>query len=477
MDDFKGQFCCQGPFPLIKTVLNVYINNSTYNTNLCCNSEVTTTTPNTIPTTTIIGGLTTIATTTGTTINYGVCVPGGKLHIPHPTDCNKFIKCEQIGNSNSFNEYIGTCQSSLLFNPSLEICDWPQNVICKTVTSLTQATTQSTIITTSTVIATTTKTNIIGCNIAGRNYGPHPTDCTKMISCISGLELSCAIGLYFDYTTQSCVTSSSNCNIISTSTILTTTTTSIDYSKCPSGHRFSPHATNCSKFLQCERSTFGLMVEYEVNCPNGLLFNSINRLCDWPQNVQCSSNLGTTTVASTTVSTATVIDYSKCPSGSRFSKHPTDCSKYVQCDRTATGGFIETVLSCPSTLLFNNNIKMCDLRQNVVCEAISVDYTTCPSGQRFSPHSSDCSKYMQCEKSSFGLMVEYEVSCSSGLLYNSNTKSCDFPQNVICKSTTPTSSPTEYICLRDGTFPSPVFCNIYYRKNITFCFMVVNKIL
>ena len=120
---------------------------------------------------------------------------------------------------------------------------------------------------------------------------------------------------------------------------------------------------------------------------------------------------------------------------------------------------------------------MCDLRQNVVCEAISVDYTTCPSGQRFSPHSSDCSKYMQCEKSSFGLMVEYEVSCSSGLLYNSNTKSCDFPQNVICKSTTTTSSPTEYVCLRDGTFPSPVFCSIYYRTNITSCFMVVNKIL
>ena len=83
--------------------MNVFTNNLTYNTNHCCNSGVTTTTQITIFTTTNNGGLTTIGTT-GPSINYGICVRGGKLNIPHPTDCNKFIKCEEIGNSNLFNE-------------------------------------------------------------------------------------------------------------------------------------------------------------------------------------------------------------------------------------------------------------------------------------------------------------------------------------------------------------------------------------
>ena len=41
LDDFTGDFCCQGKFPLIRTVGNVFIGNLSYNTNLCCGSEST----------------------------------------------------------------------------------------------------------------------------------------------------------------------------------------------------------------------------------------------------------------------------------------------------------------------------------------------------------------------------------------------------------------------------------------------------
>ena len=107
-----------------------------------------------------------------------------------------------------------------------------------------------------------------------------------MIACSNGAELVCVTGLAFDYASQQCLSASSlNCE--ATTTTAATTTTSVNYSLCPSSQRFSAHRTDCSKFMQCEKSTNGDYVETEIMCPGGLLFNSNLLVCDWPHNVVC----------------------------------------------------------------------------------------------------------------------------------------------------------------------------------------------
>ena len=140
-------------------MVNVFIGNSTYSTNLCCNSQTTTTTAATVATN---AGTTNSATNLATTSDsqgtavYGACSPS-KLYVPHPTDCNKLIKCTLVENSNTYTETVETCPGGTLFNPSLSVCDWPQNVICQTYTYATVTT-----ITTTTVPTTTSKSTING---------------------------------------------------------------------------------------------------------------------------------------------------------------------------------------------------------------------------------------------------------------------------------------------------------------------------
>ena len=91
MDDFKGDFCCQGTYPLIRTVLNVFLGNSTYPTNLCCNSAQTTTTTvapmTTAPTTLNQGGgggggsVTSQTNSPTNVVVYGGCSSGKQVWI------------------------------------------------------------------------------------------------------------------------------------------------------------------------------------------------------------------------------------------------------------------------------------------------------------------------------------------------------------------------------------------------------------
>jgi hypothetical protein len=140
-------------------------------------------------------------------------------------------------------------------------------------------------------------------------------------------------------------------------------------------------------------------------------------------------------------------------------------------------------LVCVAGLAFDYNTQQCLSASSLNCGSTttvattnSVDYSLCPSGQRFSAHQTDCSKFMQCEKTTNGDYKETETLCPGGLLFNSNLLVCDWPQNVICdltgtgptKPTTlfPLGPSNEYVCLRDGLFPSSLLCSVYYGKNL-----------
>ena len=60
------------------------------------------------------------------------------------TDCNKFLKCERIENTDTYTETVETCPGGTLFDPNLSLCNWPQNVICQTYTYTTAPATTTT---------------------------------------------------------------------------------------------------------------------------------------------------------------------------------------------------------------------------------------------------------------------------------------------------------------------------------------------
>lgn len=140
--------------------------------------------------------------------------------------------------------------------------------------------------------------------------------------------------------------------------------------------------------------------------------------------------------------------------------------------------------SCVVGLAFDYASQQCLTASSLNCGTTTtiaptttpIDYNLCPSGQRFSAHPTDCSKFMQCEMSPANdMLIETEVTCPGGLLFNSKLQVCDWSNNVVCdlSGTGPTKPTTpyplgpsnEYVCLKDGFFPSPLLCSVYYGKS------------
>ena len=126
-----------------------------------------------------------------------------------------------------------------------------------------------------------------GCD-GSKQYAAHPTNCARMIACLNGHELECIKGLAFDYATQQCKpTAEVNCTI-KVSTVATAKSNQLkDDLKCTTEQRISPHPTDCTKFVICEKTIDGSFIEVETKCPGGLLFNKSLKVCDWPHNVIC----------------------------------------------------------------------------------------------------------------------------------------------------------------------------------------------
>lgn len=99
-----------------------------------------------------------------------------------------------------------------------------------------------------------------------------------------------------------------------------------------------PHADNCQLFHLC---LDGIL--HEQSCPNGLHFNVIDTLCDWPQNANCA------------VKVDTCVDGDLLP-------HEESCELFYRCSEGSLNLF-----SCPAGLFFNRSLKVCDFPDNANC--------------------------------------------------------------------------------------------------------------
>lgn len=112
------------------------------------------------------------------------------------------------------------------------------------------------------------------------------------------------------------------------------------------------------------------------------------------------------------------------PEGTHFFPHETDCSKYYECSEGEKFLFV-----CGDGLHFNPVINNCDYPEHAGCDPNSIKCAE--DAPQFSPHPTDCSKYVECVNG-----IADVLSCGEGLLWNQSILGCDYPENVDCKTET-----------------------------------------
>ncbi|XP_065571763.1 chitin-binding domain protein cbd-1-like isoform X1 [Artemia franciscana] len=422
-----------------------------------------------------------------------VC-PEPNGYFSNPNSCLSFYICTDG------TESIQYCAERLVYNPQKKTCDFPHNVQppCGTLSTSTEAktthTTQQTSETTILVTETTgseapsSETTLVS-STAGPfvcpepdGYFSNPDSCFSFYICIDGTETIqyCAERLVYNpqkktcdfphnvappcgtCTTDVCVPGSTTHKTTSATPDKTTesgppsgttdhlpettasfVTTNLNSQTtfapptsgpfvCPEPDGYFSNPESCYSFYICYEGTENIRY-----CAEGLVYNPPKRTCDYPHNVAPPCGTCTTDV---------------CEPGSTTPKITTTTTTP---DKTPQPGTTE--------------------------ETTSITMNTPPSGGPFTCPSENgyFSDPNSCE--SFYICYQWEASiryCGDGLVYNPDTRTCDYPQDVpppcgtctsqFCqtnrKGVLLTSDIAPFTCPEsNGRFPDPYDCASFYE--------------
>lgn len=324
-------------------------------------------------------------------------------------DCTKFCQC-----SNG-QAILHHCPGILHFNPVLNVCDYPQDTGCEksgnTTTSVATTTKPS-----PTPLPVTTPggdkcADVLPCD---PECGSGKTvvaleDCSEACECSNGILnlITCSEGLHYNVKEEKCdFPNLANCEPGNITTIIPSTTTSVPittpstttttekpldecsekYVQCPNPD--GPDSVyipldDCTKFCQCSNGQAILH-----NCPDGLHFNPVLNVCDWPQDAGCGKQVNTTTTSTTTTSapvttttsistTTTVPSRAVCLGQEKhcpvvdgefpvYIPLPT-CTKFCECSNGIPYEF-----DCPANLHFNPKLNVCDYPERAGCTGLGI---------------------------------------------------------------------------------------------------------
>ncbi|XP_063544314.1 putative uncharacterized protein DDB_G0282133 [Cydia strobilella] len=457
--------------------------------------------------------------------------------LPHETNCAKFYYCV-------FGEKVERdCAPGTHFNPTLQVCDWPQNAGCANAGSGENESTGSSENGSSNEGNENSGSNENHGNSNESNGSseesgilpngcpadfnvhqllPHESDCAKFYYCVFGekVERDCAPGTHFNPTLQVCDwpqnagcanagsgenestgsaengssneengNSGSNENHVNSNESNGSSEESgILPNGCPADfnvHQLLPHESNCAKFYYC---VFGEKVERD--CAPGTHFNPTLQVCDWPQNAGCANagsgenesngsaengnsnsneNNGNSNENNGSSEESGILP-NGCPADfdvDQLLPHESDCTKFYDC---VFGEKVER--DCAPGTHFNPTLQVCDWPQNAGCanagsgenestgsaenessneengnsgsnenhgnsnesngssEESGILPNGCPADfnvHQLLPHESDCAKFYYCV---FGEKVERD--CAPGTHFNPTLQVCDWPQNAGC---------------------------------------------
>ncbi|EDX10158.1 GD14343 [Drosophila simulans] len=287
-----------------------------------------------------------------------------------------------------------------------------------------------------------------------------PTNCAGYLACSNGNWVSkqCADGAYFNVTLESCVPDDEgicvNCNEGSTKPLADCTMYEICSGgkyvtkSCDSGYYWNNQTEVCEVDNgQCNgNGTTCTENEVKVNpadcagylqCING---NFVARMCSATQFFNATLNECEVDTQNVCIPKTCDPDCCDVPNNSIWPVEK-NCSAFYQC---VNGNKYEQ--RCSNNLQYNSLIEQCDYPENVKCD----DGSAPPSGPNAGPSGTYCESHGRCVGQRDGTMFadasgdcssnyvvcqcecEVNFTCSSGLLYNSQVKSCDWPDNVKC---------------------------------------------
>ncbi|XP_022257598.1 uncharacterized protein LOC106473456 [Limulus polyphemus] len=319
--------------------------------------------------------------------------PNGKFPIPGTTTyylicINKIPRIEK-------------CPEGLSFDPVTMCCTWPDPPRNITVPGL----------------ITYPSKNECPCDCCAI---PDPKDCSKFTLCINGnaIKQTCADGLRFNPKIENCDYARNyqkyhgrctggllfnpkieNCDFPEN---VDCDDKPVPGCKCESESGLFPHPHDCTKFIHCAH-----WQPHIKDCPSGLHFNKVLKVCDWPENACCNGP------CPTPIPPIGICDLCECC----LIPDKLDCAAFTRCENG--NSYSER---CSPGLLFNPKIENCDFEKNVVCNKPGV----CPEPVGLFPHK-DCTKFIHCDHG-----VPHIKDCPADLHFNPKLKVCDWPNRAGC---------------------------------------------
>ncbi|CAK1593527.1 unnamed protein product [Parnassius mnemosyne] len=288
--------------------------------------------------------------------------------LPHESDCSKFYYCV-------FGEKVErSCGPGTVFNPELQVCDWPRNVNCTTNGNPPDIDSGEG---SGDPDMDTEDPLVTDCpsDFDQHKLLPHETECNKFYQCVFGekVERECAPGTYFNPKLEVCDWPRNvECAGSGGGDGGSGGAGGEDLPNgCPADfdiHKLLPHETNCSKFYYC---VFGEKVERE--CPLNTHFNPTLQVCDWPENAGCANNGGDNGSSGGGDGGSK----NKCEAGCNVLPwpHEKDCDKFWRCD-----GSTAVLVVCSEGLHFNPKTLTCDFICNVSCSRRGIESTALADG-------------------------------------------------------------------------------------------------
>ncbi|XP_060521021.1 mucin-2-like isoform X2 [Cylas formicarius] len=357
----------------------------------------TTTTKSTttsIITTSTIPASTTTPSPTNSDEGSVVCPPiDGEYPVYIPDeDCTKFWQC-----SNG-KPYLHPCPDELHFNPTLNVCDHPQDAGClgnnENVTTQPQETTRQQ---NETNPSTTTSNSGVEINSTQDDSSVIPSSTIKPGSSSAEAECPPVDGEYPTYIPDE----------------------------------------DCSKFWQCSNGK-----PYLHACPDDLHFNPTLNVCDRPEDAGCSEqNVYTTTSPPknepTEAEQTTKTNFETTHTIEELTTNDQATTKSVNQDTTLSDEETTTEAGVETTSQIINSTTSGDGSTTDVASESSSSSTTanaveCPpvDGEYpvYIPHE-DCTKFWQCSNGK-----PYLQNCTDDLHFNPTLNVCDWPQDAGCVS-------------------------------------------
>lgn len=199
-----------------------------------------------------------------------------------------------------------------------------------------------------------------------------------------------------------------------------------DSDACPEPDGFFADAEQCDRYYECTDN-----VLTEKLCPDGQVFADLGiERCDYPFNVDCTGR----------EKLQPAVRSVNCPRANGYFAHPNNsvCDQFFFC---SDGQF--NPITCPTGLVFNPKTGTCSWpgeARRPGCLSTDVNDFECPSegdesqgSNPLYPDEDDCQFFYICINN----RDPRRTGCTTGLVFNRETKRCDKPKNVsdeICRN-------------------------------------------